>query len=584
MSCVLRFYHYFEIPFTHDEFSALFRTDHNSFGELIRKGVYPDGHPAGVQVFLYYWVKLVGMTEWLIKLPFTLAGVAAVLFFYKIGKIWYNETVALICVAFISSMEMMVMYSQIARPYITGLLFVLSMAYFWSLLIHKPERNFIRNGILYILSATLAAYNHHFSLLFVIVLGFAGLLFIHRDKLWYYITFGIAVFLLYIPHLQILSAQIEIGGIEGWLAKPTISFFGGYLRYLFNFSVPEYLVIFGIIILGLVQARPNSFTFRKFLLFLLLFGLPLTIGYLYSIYFSAVLQFSVLIFSTPFLLFALFGHLSNQRVLINTVVVLLILSVGAYGLVKERRFYSLFYKSPYEVILTDLEKVKSEFPGTNALIDSHRKISAYYIEINSINHEFKWFTDLSSTAELLSYLDKSSQESNHIYFGTLPENPPNTVALIRDYFPYLIWQKNYAGASTYFFSSESEPIENTQQEIHFGLDYDTKWSNILSENFLVDSATKQMNSYIIRSNSEWSITYSDTLKNWNLGYNDFIDIKTTGVFKNKPENVLAVATLTDIEGKLIYWGSSNFDEFAKTDSFPQKISLTHLLNFLIFKV
>ena len=57
-AAVLRFWNYFEIPFTHDEFSALFRTQFNSFSELIDKGIKIDGHPAGVQMFLYFWVKI----------------------------------------------------------------------------------------------------------------------------------------------------------------------------------------------------------------------------------------------------------------------------------------------------------------------------------------------------------------------------------------------------------------------------------------------------------------------------------------------------------------------------------------------
>ena len=70
IGAVLRFYNYADIPFTHDEFSALFRTQFSNFHDLIIKGVLVDTHPAGVQVFLYYWVKLVGISEPLVKLPF----------------------------------------------------------------------------------------------------------------------------------------------------------------------------------------------------------------------------------------------------------------------------------------------------------------------------------------------------------------------------------------------------------------------------------------------------------------------------------------------------------------------------------
>ena len=53
IGALLRFYDYASIPFTHDELSALIRTRFGSFHELIRNGVMVDGHPAGVQVFLY---------------------------------------------------------------------------------------------------------------------------------------------------------------------------------------------------------------------------------------------------------------------------------------------------------------------------------------------------------------------------------------------------------------------------------------------------------------------------------------------------------------------------------------------------
>ena len=78
VAAALRFYNYFEIPYTHDEFSALFRTQFDSFSELIAKGVKIDGHPAGVHVFLYYWTKIFGYSEWIVKLPFTILSICSV--------------------------------------------------------------------------------------------------------------------------------------------------------------------------------------------------------------------------------------------------------------------------------------------------------------------------------------------------------------------------------------------------------------------------------------------------------------------------------------------------------------------------
>ena len=67
---ILRFWDYGNIPFMHDELSALSRLQFNNFNDLIREGVMlGDTHPAGVQVFLYYWTALVGTSEIMVKLP-----------------------------------------------------------------------------------------------------------------------------------------------------------------------------------------------------------------------------------------------------------------------------------------------------------------------------------------------------------------------------------------------------------------------------------------------------------------------------------------------------------------------------------
>ena len=73
---VLRFYNFSELPYSFDEFSALFRTRFDNFRDLIYFGVKTtDTHPAGVQVFMYYWVKIFGESEMIVKFPFILFGI-----------------------------------------------------------------------------------------------------------------------------------------------------------------------------------------------------------------------------------------------------------------------------------------------------------------------------------------------------------------------------------------------------------------------------------------------------------------------------------------------------------------------------
>ncbi|MDD2306253.1 MAG: glycosyltransferase family 39 protein [Prolixibacteraceae bacterium] len=303
ISSALRLYHYFEIPYTHDEFSALFRTHFNSFSELIEKGVKVDGHPAGIQVFLYYWTAIFGYSEWIVKLPFICFGILSVLMIYLIAKEWYNETVALISASFLASIQFTIMYSQIARPYISGLFFSLLMVYFWTKIIHNPHKRFYLNSLFFIISATLCAYNHYFSLLFAAIVGISGIFFIQKQFLLKYVASGFIIALLYIPHLQIFIYQLKVGGVGGWLGKPNNDFILNYLGYIFDFSTVTYLLIALLIIFGLFKSGKIQQNFRHFTLFLSWFILPFLIGFFYSKYVNSVLQYSVLIFSMPFLCF-----------------------------------------------------------------------------------------------------------------------------------------------------------------------------------------------------------------------------------------------------------------------------------------
>ena len=68
----------------HDELSALGRVQYNSVQDVITYGVeINDTHPPGGQVFLYYWTSLFGTGEMIVKLPFLICGLLAVILVYK---------------------------------------------------------------------------------------------------------------------------------------------------------------------------------------------------------------------------------------------------------------------------------------------------------------------------------------------------------------------------------------------------------------------------------------------------------------------------------------------------------------------
>jgi hypothetical protein len=565
VAVVLRFINFSEIPFTHDEFSAFFRTNFNSFSELIEKGIRIDAHPAGIQVFLYYWIKYIGSSEWIVKLPFAIMGVFSVYLIYLIAKKWYNETLALITSAFMASIQYTVMYSQIARPYISGLFFVLLMVYFWTKIIKNPQKHFYLNSIFFILSAALCAYNHHFSLLFAAIAGLSGLFLIDKKYLVRYIISGVLIFVLYIPHLEIFFYQLSIGGVEGWLGKPYNDFILEYLDFLFHFSSYPIILTVVIIVFGFYKNKLKNFNWRNFILFTIWFVLPYLVGFFYSRYASAVLQFSVLIFSFPFLYFMIFGHIQAQKPLINLILVILILTVNILTLIFGRKHYDLFYKSPHKQILIDHEKAIQNNPNTLSIVDSHREITKYYLSKNVFDTNFIWFDTFGDITQFKNFLDQESKDYKHLYLGCLSSNTPLTVQIIQEYFPGIEWQKNYIGGTTYLFSKDKKEDKKIIKSLDFEENINIGWKKIDTTHFIDSLCYSGSHSYLIDSTIVYGLFFKKKLDKIIENRNNFIDISLMVKAIDDLKDILIVISMSS-NGDVKYWNGIRFDTFVLGDN------------------
>ena len=560
VAIILRFYQFLEIPFMHDEFSAVFRTDFRSFQELIEKGIKPDGHPAGIQVFLFYWIKLFGSTEWVVKLPFAIMGVLSILLIFLIAKRWYNETVGLISAAFFTSLQYTVMYSQIARPYISGLFFSLLMVYYWSIIMDPNVKNFWKNASLYVLASALCAYNHHFSLLFAAIVGLSGILFIFRKFMVRYILCGIMIFILYIPHLGIFMNQFKTGGVGGWLAKPEHLFLLDYMYYIFNYSFFSVFLAIGLIFFGLLNLKKASFRLSNFLLLISWFLIPFLIGYLYSLKVNAVLQFSVLIFSFYTLLFIIFSHISKQNTKINLILVLVILAVNSYSLIYERKHYSIFYNSSFERIVTDFIRTGENYNNVAQVIHSHKKITNYYLKKYNADSTFIWFDSFMDEAEFISFLENKSKTANCLYLGALSSIKPNTIPIIKHYFPVIEMQNNYFLGSTYLFSKSGHQRSEFVTNYGFDTPAPEGWGVVNHEKIIKNEGSNNSYSYLMDSLTEWSPTFATPVGRLITHENNFIDVSVSLKPGGEMAEVLLITTLESKDG-IQHFSGADFNDF-----------------------
>jgi len=544
-AAILRLWHPLAIPYSYDELSALSRTHFDSFSELIDKGVRIDAHPAGIQVFLYYWVMIFGYGEFIVKLPFIICGILSVYFIFRIAKDWFNPTVALVSAAYLATLEYTIMYSQEARPYVTGLLFTLLMVFYWNKVVFRSSEHFMRNLALYVLFSALCAYNHHFSLLMAAIVGVTGLLFLKQQYIWKYALAGLCIFILYIPHLDIFMYQLQVGGVggpNGWLSRPHLSFIPKFLGYVLHFSWYVYLLtgallLFSCYTLVRTKAYTNKYLLISFGWFFALFST----GFLYSILENPVLQYSVLIFGFPFMLFCLFGSLPQLSTGITAAVVAAICAVNTFSLVHGREYYHLFYKAPYEQEIAVNDSIsKSLGKDVCASIiqadDSDKNSSALYIQKYKASG-FLWLdADLNCYAthkvndftKLIAYLQKEKRP--YMAFGCVSQVDPNVLPILLDYYPYLVKKWDFYNGNFYLLTknkANGSDYPSTFKSVDGYEQPDSHWEEA-SKSFLNDSiALEGKHSYKIDSAHEWAPAFSGSVDDIVTGKNDFVDISVS---------------------------------------------------------
>ena len=560
VGAILRFFHWNDIPFTYDEFSALFRTEFESLGELIRKGAKIDGHPAGIQVFLYYMVKIFGYSETAIKLPFILFGLGGIIYTWLIGKNWFGNTTGLVSAAFVATLQYTVMYSQIARPYISGFFFAGMMVYHWYRMIVSENRVPWLHMTLYILAASLCSYNHHFSLLFVAIVAITGLFLVKKKFMAYYLATGAVIFILYIPHLPIFFYQLSLGGVEQWLSKPDFNFLIQYVAWIFHYSV-VLLIIVGILF---AYSLFNVIKFRKinpyFLVSLIWVCIPIIAGFIYSIVIASVLQFSVLIFTFPFLLYVIFAGLPKMKFWSKSVLVIFLMFLSIYSLIKTRDHYKIFYESAYEQMIIEADHAKEKYQGDcYILLDTHKRYSAYYIDKHDFQIPVNYFDHNLSKPQIDSLLENI--DSDYLMYGSISNTPSFLFSMIRKHYPNLILRKDYfIGNVSVFSRVEDQPGIEYRKMISLNpinpsiKDWSYKNSGILSDSIIPGNYF-----YHVMAEEEYCMTYSFPFKDHDIRENDFIDIRIR-VKSDEPCGALIVSELIE-KGETILWSGGNFSEY-----------------------
>lgn len=455
-ACLLRFWNISEIPFTHDEFSSLLRSDCETLLEVIKQGVITDTHPPLSQIIYFFMMQLGGRNEVWIKLPYLIMGVMSVWLVYRLGKRWFSETTGLLAASFFAVLQECVMHSQIARPYALGNFLCLWTALLLTTVCLSEKKPPIAKLLLTGLVLSLCALTHHFSMLlaFLLFIGFVCITW--RTKWKALLVIGITAVILYSPNIFILKYQLAQRGIGTVLAKPRIDFLADYFYYIFHFS-PFVSLLFCVLLL-MVLFRFNQKSDWKLASFsFALFILTYAVGHLYSCYVAPVMHFRVLYFALPFFFLFLFSFAKEYSAKWKLIMVTAILLVGSSSLIFERFHYRIFYSSGYAGVWNDAVSANHyNSSQTNLLaftpymMEFQKEKSKEQLEV--INPDSSW-----TMKDFVRLIDHTPSEEFNMGFTMQYYKPPIEVLgmLLKKYESISI-HHNYFNSWFYHFSNKEK--------------------------------------------------------------------------------------------------------------------------------
>lgn len=454
IALIVRLCGYSSFSYSNDELSALFRTNYNNYSDLISKGVWFDGHPSGVQTWLYYWVKVFGDSEASVRLPFVILGVASAFLSFLVARRWFNKATGFYAASLIALLQFPLLYSQLARPYSPGLFFSLLMVLAWTKLLfplkNQGKNKRIFHTIIYGISFAFCMYIHYFSFLFGLIVAATGLIYLKKEQIKYYFSALALSAVLFIPHIPVTFKHLSDKGLSEWLGKPGNDWLWLHIRYIFNNSWFILIICLFIIIVIILTNRKNIRFTRFHLISGILFLMPFIVGFSYSRLVNPVLQNSLLLFSFPFLLIFLFSFANPGYNRINSV---LLISLNICLLI-DLLFVNPYYKKQHFEEFKGVAKFIDHW-NRNAGADQVKQVAVvinpWYLEyyLKKLNYQGSFASfDLHEELDIkeLKSIVRNSN-SNYFLYAMLKPTSGEDEEIIREKYPYIIDYKNFAKIS-----------------------------------------------------------------------------------------------------------------------------------------
>lgn len=490
VAAIFRFWNYAGWSMSNDELSALTRLKYDSFAEMIQKGVRDnDMHPMGVQSFLWCWTSLFGTGEAMVRLPFVLLGIATAGLFYLTGRNMFGKSAALAALAVFSALQFPILYAQLARPYSPGLFFCMLTAYAWSQMcfVHREWR--WREAILLVVGGAGAMYAHYFSFMVAGIICSTGYFLLPKKNWIPYTACGIVMMVLYIPNVSVFIAQFSIGGLggpEGWLGPPGKDAVWNYILYCFNESIGLFGLMAGAGVAFALMYKSNDSISKQRLLAFLFFFLPAGIAYFYSVYKNPVFQYSILLFSFPFILLLMFSGFRPAEWRVTQFAQLgILLLVTAFSTVVAEGFYQRQFFAPFKLVAEKMAQYNEAYIKSGEVLNAVNVIHPDYIHYYSdrLQPRLSFSQYICNKPEdIISLRNMAAASKAHTLVNGWCNNyhAPELEWMLQEYFPYFVQSDTFFNAGVMVFSKSPtpNPVQTITPSFRFFNDFDGAfWEN-----------------------------------------------------------------------------------------------------------